>query len=42
MRALPSYYDLEGIKEKKEQKEIKRSYVDLMETNDFTYKEYDE
>ena len=39
-RALLSCYDLEGIKERK--KEIKRSYVDLMESNDFTYKDYDE
>ena len=36
-RALLSCYDLEGIKER-----IKRSYIDLMESNDFTYKEYDE
>ena len=44
-RALPSCYDLEGteIKEKrKNKKEIKRDHIDLMESNDFTYKEYDE
>ena len=40
LRALLSCYDLEGIK--KEQKEIKGSYFNLMESNDFTYKEYDE
>ena len=39
IRALLSCYDLEGIKKKKEQKEIKGSYIDLMESNDFTYKE---
>ena len=37
LKALLSFYDLEGIKER-----IKRSYIDLMESNDFTYKEYDE
>ena len=41
LRALLSCYDLEGIKLKKEQKEIKRSYINLMESDDFTYKEYE-
>ena len=40
LRALLSFYDLEGIKERT--KRNKRSYVDFMESNDFTYKEYDE
>ena len=37
-RALLSYFDLEGIKIKRN----KRDHIDLMESNDFTYKEYDE
>ena len=40
LRTLLSCYDLEGIKEII--KTNKRSYIDLMESNDFTYKEYDE
>ena len=40
LKALLSFYDLEGIKERI--KRNKRSYVDFMESNDFTYKEYDE
>jgi hypothetical protein len=39
LRALLSCYDLE---KKKKNKEIKRSYNDLMESNDFTHKKYDE
>ena len=38
LRALLSHYDLEGI----EEKERKKDHIDLMESNDFTYKEYDE
>ena len=41
-RALLSCYDLEGIKEKERIKINKRDHIDLMESNDFTYKEYDE
>ena len=39
LRDLLSCYDLEGINKRKE---IKISYIDLMGSNDFTYKEYDE
>ena len=39
-RAWLPYYDLEGIKERIERN--KRDHIDLMESNDFTYKEYDE
>ena len=39
-RALLSCYDLEGIKERI--KRNKRDHIDLMESNDFAYKEYDE
>ena len=39
-RALLSWYDLEGIKERI--KRNKRDHIDLMESNDFTYKEYDD
>ena len=35
-RAWPSYYDLEGIKEKERTKRNKRDHVDLIESNDFT------
>ena len=38
-RALLSCYDLE--KRKKNKKKF-RDHIDLMESNDFTYKEYDE
>ena len=41
-RALLSCYDLEGIKEKRNNKKKQRDHIDLMESNDFTYKEYDE
>ena len=42
-RALPSCYDLEGIKIKEKRKnKNKRDHIDLMESNDFTYKKYDE
>ena len=41
-RALLSCYDLEGVKEKDRTKRNKRDHIDLMESNDFTYKEYDE
>ena len=43
-RAWLSCYDLEGIleKEKERIKRNKRDHIDLMESNDFTYKEYDE
>ena len=37
-RAWLSCYDLEGRKNRKKQKD----HIDLMESNDFTYKEYDE
>ena len=40
LRALLSCYDLEGIKEKI--KINKKIICDLMKSNDFTYKEYDE
>ena len=39
LRDLFSCYEHE---KKKRIKEIKRSYIDLTESNDFTYKEYDE
>ena len=39
-RARLSYFDLEGIKERI--KRNKRDHINLMESNDFTYKEYDE
>ena len=39
-RALLSCYDLER-KRKKNKKKL-RDHIDLMESNDFTYKEYDE
>ena len=39
-RAWLFCYDLEGIKERI--KGNKRDHIDLMESNDFTYKEYDE
>ena len=39
-RARLSWYDLERIKERI--KINKRDHIDLMESNDFTYKEYDE
>ena len=35
-RALLSCYDLEKIKRNK------RDHIDLMDSNDFTYKEYDD
>ena len=35
-RALLSCYDLEGIKERI--KRNKRDHIDIMESNDFTYK----
>ena len=41
-RALLSCYDLEGIKQKERIKRNKRDHIDLMESNDFTYKEYNE
>ena len=41
-RALLSCYDLEGVKEKDRTKRNKRDHIDLMESNDFTYQEYDE
>ena len=41
-RALLFCYDLEGIKEKRKNKKKQRDHIDLMESNDFTYKEYDE
>ena len=41
-RALLSCYDLEGIKEKERIKRNKKDHIDLMESNDFTYREYDE
>ena len=41
-RAWLSCYDLEGILEKERIKRNKRDHIDLMESNDFTYKEYDE
>ena len=39
-----SCYDIEGIKikEKERIKRNKRDHIDLMESNDFTYKEYDD
>ena len=39
-RALLSCYDLEGIEERI--KRNKRDHIDLMESNDFTYTEYDD
>ena len=39
-RAWLSYFDLDGIKERI--KRNKRDHMDLMESNDFTYKKYDE
>ena len=42
-KAWLSCYDLEGIKEKrKKNKKKQRDHIDLMESNDFTYKEYDD
>ena len=41
LRALLSCYDLEK-KKRREKKEIKRLYNDLMGSDDFTYKKYDE
>ena len=41
-RACLSCYDLEGIKEKERIKRKQRDHIDLMESNDFTYKEYDD
>ena len=42
-RAWLSCYDLEGVKIKQKRKnKNKRDHIDLMESNDFTYKEYDE
>ena len=40
LRALLSCYDLEVIKERIKRNKI--SYVDFMESNDLTYKDYDE
>ena len=40
LRAWLSCYDLEGIKVRI--KRNKRDHIDLMESNGFTYKEYDE
>ena len=40
-RVLLSCYDLEGIKEKQRIKRNKRVHIDLMDSNDFTYKEYE-
>ena len=37
-RALLSCYDLKGIKRIKRNK---RDHIDLMDSNDFTYKEYE-
>ena len=36
------FHDIEWIKEKRENKKNKRDHMDLMESNDFTYKEDDE
>ena len=41
-RALLCCYDLEGIKEKERIKRNKRDHIDLMDSNDFTYREYDD
>ena len=38
-RALLSCYDLKGIKRVERNK---RDHIDLMDSNDFTYKEYDD
>ena len=38
-RALLSCYDLEKVERIKRIKEV---HIDLMDSNDFTYKEYDE
>ena len=41
-RAWLSCYDLEWIKEKERNKKKQKDHIGLMESNDFTYKEYDE
>ena len=35
-RALPSCYDLKGIKEKRKNKKKQRDHIDLIKSNDFT------
>jgi hypothetical protein len=41
-RALPSCYDLEKKEGERENKKKQRDHIDLMESNELTYKEYDE
>ena len=41
-RAWLFCYDPEGIKENKKNKKKQRDHIDLMESNDFTYKDYDD
>ena len=41
LRALLSCYYLEGVKEKEIIKRNKRVHIDLMDSNDFTYKKYE-